>query len=205
LKDEQSDFESSEIRWVEVKNNYFELKYRLEFEWKNQAVFLYHAFAKPNDSEIRKYQLLDLLKANVELRLDAASELMSEYRLPDYHLPLVKRYIEQLKNKTNQKKLARILEPDNFTENTLKLGLIALALDFNTVVDKNTCITKWLGTALDEKAFNKVHKMLTEWELANDILLWLEQLFGIKSTELSLDYAKDIASKIKYNRQSIKR
>ena len=35
LKDEQSDIESSEIRWVEVKNNYFELKYRLEFEWKN--------------------------------------------------------------------------------------------------------------------------------------------------------------------------
>jgi hypothetical protein len=149
--------------------------------------------------------LLDLLKANVELRLDVASELMSEYRLPDYHLPLVKRYIEQLKNKINQKKLARILEPDNFTENTLKLGLVALALDFNTVVDKNTCITKWLGTALDEKAFNKAHKMLTEWELANDLLLCLEQLFGIKSTELSLDYAKDIASKIKYNRQSIKR
>jgi hypothetical protein len=35
LEDEQSDFEGSEIRWVDVKNNYFELKYRLEFEWKN--------------------------------------------------------------------------------------------------------------------------------------------------------------------------
>lgn len=55
-----------------------------------------HAFPKPNDSELKKYPLLDLLKANVELRLDDASEFLLEHRLPNYNLPLVKHCIKIL-------------------------------------------------------------------------------------------------------------
>ena len=89
-------------------------------EWNTQALFLYHPFPKPNDQEIKKYPLLDLLMANHELRLDDASDFLSAYHLAEYQLPLVKRYIKQLKTKTNQKKLARVLDPAQFNETNLK-------------------------------------------------------------------------------------
>jgi hypothetical protein len=30
------------LRVVEVNQNYFELKYKLEMEWKSEKIFLYH-------------------------------------------------------------------------------------------------------------------------------------------------------------------
>jgi hypothetical protein len=59
---------------VEVKDNYFEIKYNIEFEWTKAQLFLYHPFEKPQGNALKKYPLLGLLKANPELRLDATSE-----------------------------------------------------------------------------------------------------------------------------------
>ena len=144
FQDELQEIEASGIQVIPVAQNYFELKYQLEMELQGKEVFLYHSFAKPNELEIKKYPLLDLLKANHELRLDDASEFISEFSLPEYHLPLVKRYIKQLKTKTNHKKLARILDSSHFNEANLKLGLISITLDFHSVADKNSCMAKCL-------------------------------------------------------------
>ena len=144
FQDEKQEIEASGIQVILVAQNYFVLKYKLEFELKGKEVFLYHPFAKPNEQEIKKYPLLDLLKANHKLRLDDASEFISEYSLPEYHLPLVKRYIKQLKTKTNQKKLDRISDVSHFNEANLKLGLISITLDFHSLTDKNSCMAKCL-------------------------------------------------------------
>ena len=77
FKDELQAIEDAGIKVVEASNNYFELKYKLEFEWAKELVLLYHPFAKPSPSKIKKYPLLGLLKANTELRLDDASEFLS--------------------------------------------------------------------------------------------------------------------------------
>ncbi len=193
------EIEAAGIKVVQVNNNYFELKYKLEFELKDQNIFLYHPFAKPNESELKKYPLLDLLKANVELRMDDAYEFLSDYRLQEFNLHLVKRYIKQLKTKTYQKKLARILDPAQFNEANLKLGLISISLGFNTVVDKNSCMAKWLCLATDEKSFNKANTELVKLDLDTDLLNWFNNLIDLKTDSLSYDFAKDAACKIKYN------
>lgn len=187
------------INVVEVNRNYFELKYKLEMEWKNEEIFLYHPFPKPNDLEIKKYPLLDLLKANSELRLDDASEFIAEYHLPEYHLPLVKRYIKQLKTKTNQKKLARILDGTHFNEDNLKLGLISISLDFNTVSDKNSCMAKCLTIAADDKQFAKTTKTLKQLNLDQDVLNWFNLLLDTKQKELTKEAFIEFAHKLKYN------
>ncbi len=193
------EIEASGIKVVQVGHNYFELKYKLEFEWKDQPIFLYHPFAKPNTSKLKDYPLLDLLIANVELRLDDASEFLSDYRLPESQLPLVRQYIKQLKTKTNQKRLAAILDPAHFNIDNLKRGLISIALNFNSVIDRNACMAKWLCLSTDKDTFDKVNKSLKELDLDTDLLNWLVWLMDIKSDELNVDFAKDIICKLKYN------
>lgn len=192
-------FAETAIRWVEVNKNYFEIKYKLEFEWQNDYVFLYHPFARPSEASLKKYPLLDTLIANYELRLDEVSEFIAEFNISILHQNLVRKFIHILKTKTNQRKLAKILDSDNFTESSLKQGLISLALDFNTVADKNACIIRWLSYALDEKLFQKANKTLAVWEVESHLLEWLNMLVDKKNTGLSLDVAKEITSKIKYN------
>ena len=199
FQDELQEMEVSGIFVIKVAQNYFELKYRLEMELKGKEVFLYHPFAKPDEQQIKKYPLLDLLKANHELRLDDASEFISAYSLPENHLPLVKRYIKQLKTKTNQKKLARILDSSQFNETKLKLGLISITLDFHSVADKNNCMAKCLALATEEKAFNKALKSLVELELDQEIMGWFNFLLDTNYQELNYENVIELAGKIKYN------
>lgn len=199
LSEEFPAIEAAGLKVVEVNNNFFELKYRLEKEWSGEKIFLYHAYPRPNDKEIKKYPLLDLLKANCELRLDDTSEFLTEYHLSDSYASLVKQYIKLLKTKTNQKKLSRILNNTNFNESNLKRGLISVVLDFNTVMDRNSCIAKFLYLAIDEELFSKAIKTLSELDLDTELLTWINELMGASCKHLSTEMAVEIASKIKYN------
>ncbi|WP_296317626.1 BREX-1 system phosphatase PglZ type A [Winogradskyella sp. UBA3174] len=199
FKEELTAIENSGIKVVEVSDNYFELKYKLEFEWTKELVFLYHPFAKPLPSKIKKYPFLGLLKANTELRLDAASEFLSDYKLNEIHLPLVKHYIKQLKLKSNQKKLAKILDPDHFSADSLKLGLIAITLNYHSVTDKNSCMSRLLEIATDENKLDKTIKNLKELELDEVVLMWFNNLLDTKYRQLNYETLTEIANKLKYN------
>ena len=199
LSEELPAIEAAGLKVVEVNNNFFELKYRIEKEWSGETIFLYHSFPRPNDQEIKKYPLLDLLKANCELRLDDTSEFLTEYHLSDSYTILVKQYIKLLKTKTNQKKLSRILNNTNFNESNLKRGIISIVLDFNTVMDRNSCIAKFLYCATDEEVLSKVLKSLSELDLDSELLIWINELMSDSYTSLSQEMATEFASKIKYN------
>ena len=198
VKEELPAIKEAGIKVIEVKSNFFQLKYQLEYELSGEQVFVYHNYSKPNDTELKKYPLLDLLKANTELRLDDISEFLAQFQLPDHMESFIKPYIKQLKTKTNQKKLAKILDAQHLTEDTLKLGLISLALDFNTVVSKNECLAKLLIISQDTKSFEKAIKTLNELELADVIQKWIKLLTN-ESGELTLDFIKQVACKLKYN------
>lgn len=187
------------IKVVEVKDNYFEVKYNIEFEWSNDQLFLYHPFDKPQGKALKKYPLLGLLKANPELRLDATSEFLSEYQLTENHANIVKRYIELLKTKTVQKKLAKILDRGIFSDENLKLGLISITLDFHSVANKNNCMAKFLSIAIDESKLNKTLLNLKELELDEVLLNWFNNLLDTKYKELNYETIKGLSSKLKYN------
>ncbi|TXD51073.1 MULTISPECIES: hypothetical protein [unclassified Polaribacter] len=143
--------------------------------------------------------LLGLLKANPELRLDAASEFLAEYKLTENHLAIVKRYIEILKTKTAQKKLIKILDSTIFTADNLKLGLISITLDFHSVANRNSCMVKLLAIALDEAKINKTIQNLRELELDEVLLNWFNNLLDTKFKELNYETITSISSKLKYN------
>jgi uncharacterized protein (TIGR02687 family) len=200
FRDELPGIADAGIRIVEVQDNYFELKYRLEFDWATEPVLLYHRFPKPDANALRNYPLLDLLVANPELRLDDVSELMEAYQLPDMYYTLVKRYIKQLKTKTNQKKLARILDPAQFSETSLKQGLIGLTLDVANVSDKTACMAKWLYIgATDGRELRRINETLADLDVAETMVHWLNMLLDVQGKDLSEDLAQAVARKLKYN------
>lgn len=46
-KEELAAIEEAGIKVIEVNKNYFELKFKLDKEWNDSKIVLYHAFAKP--------------------------------------------------------------------------------------------------------------------------------------------------------------
>lgn len=198
-KEELATIEEAGIKVVEVNKNYFELKFKLDKEWNDSKIVLYHAFAKPEGKKIRKYPLLDLLAANIELKLDEVSEFIAAYNLHEQYTATVNKYFKLLKTKNNQKKLANILDPDYFNEDSLKRGLISILLDFNSVEDKFNCMNKWLSLTLDENKFNKANKVLKEYELDTIIIKWFNVLLDTKEENLSIDAASNWIIKLKYN------
>jgi len=198
-KDDLPEIEAAGYIVIEVGENFFELKYKLEYQLKDREIVLYHPTASPVGKALRKYPLLDLLVANTELKLDDVSEFLAEYGLNQQMQGMVKRYKNQILTKTGRKKLANILEPGRFTDNNLKLGLIAMQLDFNTVTDRNSCIAKWLSYAANNKNFKKVNKRLKELELDEELISWIYNLTHLKAESLTLDFAKEVAARIKYN------
>lgn len=198
-KEELTTIENAGIKVVEVTQNYFELKYKLEMEWSAEKVFLYHPFAKPEGKKVKKYPLLDLLSANIELKLDEVSEFIAEYKLPEYHTNVVSKYFKLLKTKSNQKKLARILDPENFNEDNLKRGLLSIILDFNSVEDKFNCMNKWISLTLDEYKWNKTNISLEELELDTLLISWFDNLLDTKEETLSIEAATNWITKLKYN------
>lgn len=200
-REELTAIEKEGIKVVEVNQNYFDLKYKLEMEWSNIKVFLYHPFAKPEGKKVKKYPLLDLLSANIELKLDEVSEFLAEYKLQEtrININLINKYFKLLKTKTTQKKLARILDPENFSEDTLKKGLIAIILEFNAVEDKFNCMNKWLTMTLEESKFNKINNNLRELELESVLVNWFNTLLDTREETLSMDAATNWVTKLKYN------
>lgn len=198
-KEELTAIEQSGIKVIEVTENYFELKYKLEREWNTEKVLLYHPFVKPEGKKLKKYPLLDLLLANLELKLDEVSEFIAEYKLHGNFTNLVAKYFKLLKTKSNQKKLARILDPENFSDDNLKKGLISITLDFNAVEDKFNCMNKWVSLSMDESKFNKTNATLEELELDSVITMWFNNLLDLKEEGLSIESATNWITKLKYN------
>jgi uncharacterized protein (TIGR02687 family) len=198
-KEELAAIEEAGIKVIEVTQNYFELKYKLEMEWNAEKVLLYHPFAKPEGKKIKKYPLLDLRAANKELKLDEVSEFMAEYKLQEYHTNVVNKYFKLLKTKTNQKKLARILDPENFNDDNIKRGLISIILDFNSVEDRFNCMNKWISLSMEDSKFHKTNATLNELELDTVLITWFNNLLDSKEEDLSMESATNWITKLKYN------
>ena len=120
-------------------------------------------------------------------------------KLSEQFTTAISNYFKLLKPKSNQKKLANILDPENFSDDSLQRGLISILLDYNGVEDKLNCMNKWLSLTLEESKFNKANKVLQEFELDKIIVKWFNTLLDTKEEVLSIETATKWVVKLKYN------
>ena len=191
--------DNSDIKAIEVDERYFTLKYHLEYEWAKEKVLLYHPFPKPGKEDWEAYPLLGLYHANKELRVDEIAEIMERYDLKPHQEQLLKKYKNTFKTKTNQKKLAKILTPENFTEENIKLGLACISLDFTTVTDRNHCLVKLFSYSIEPQKLQTSLNRLHSYKLEEDILLWMNQRMGLKLSSLDKETVKQAVEYLKYN------
>ncbi len=191
--------DNSDIKAIEVEERYFTLKYQLEYEWAKEKVLLYHPFPKPGKEDWEAYPLLGLYHANKELRVDEIAEIMERYDLKPHQEQLLKKYKNIFKTKTNQKKLAKILTPENFTEENIKLGLACISLDFTTVTDRNHCLVKLFSYSTEPQKLQTSLNRLHGYKLEEDILLWINQRMGLKLSTLDKETVKQAVEFLKYN------
>ena len=74
FEEELKAIEGAGIKVASANDNYFELKYKLEMEWRGEAVFIYHPFKRPSNEELKRYPLLDLLIAKTKRTTNAEAE-----------------------------------------------------------------------------------------------------------------------------------
>jgi hypothetical protein len=142
--------------------------------------------------------LLDLLLANHELRLDEAAEFMEQYGIPGAYSNLIKTHLAVLSKATNQKKLIKILDLDQFSEPNLKLGLVSIALDFAQIADREECLIKWMVLSLDDKKKEKANKLLEEYKVLDEFKHWVALFFNQRAPELDRYFAQQLVRKLKY-------
>ncbi|KAA3613614.1 MAG: BREX-1 system phosphatase PglZ type A [Calditrichaeota bacterium] len=189
----------SDVELIVADQALFNIKYRLEYELKDKKVLLFFPYDKPTTEQFRQFALLDILEANLELKIDDVADLIQEYGLASYHRSLVGKYIKELKLKKVQRVLAKILNDSNFDEQNVKRGLISYYLGFNNIVDPGLCLAKIFVLAESDKNINEIEKKLLNIDAVELVQKWFKQYLDLDSVELAYENILSATRKFKYN------
>jgi uncharacterized protein (TIGR02687 family) len=185
---------------VYIDGKYFDLKIKITHLLREtpDRLIIYHPFNRPDDAKMSLYPLLGILASSLELRLDEVAHFMESYQLSANSRVLVQKWMPFL-NKTNQKKLAKILNPDDFTETNLHRGMISIALDMNSVADKEEILMKYFSLATDITKLNKCISKIETMGLSDIMYRWLNENFDVATESLDSKSLKKVITTIKYN------
>lgn len=183
--DDKAEFEDevSELQLGEVKlyildgSNWFYSKYLLNEQDAGSKYLIYAPFPRPSDSE---NPLADMYHYSIPYYTDRVSQTSQEMGIDIRYKEQLARYTKFWKNKNNIEKFKK-LGIDNFNQQTIDIGLIAVLVDvktpnFEEIVKKLILndSTKYMKTLEDNGLTDKL------WELCN-------VFFGYQSENPSLD------------------
>jgi uncharacterized protein (TIGR02687 family) len=144
----------SGIRIVLFDGRWLYWKIQLSKETNENSLIYFRQASPVTQEEMLDFPMLDLLKANRELRLDDVADFMDEYNLQPYQQPLVSRYRHELSKTSVLKTLEPVLNAAGFDERTVTQGLISAFLDLKKIEDWTVIIIRLLTYAHPEKKKN---------------------------------------------------
>jgi len=204
------------IRCVEARQFLFRLKVRLEDELADTPVFLYVPASRPDDWSGNP--LADLWFANRELRIDRVAEFMEEHGLGAEHRGIVQHYYDgELEYKNRREFLGGILSSSGFSEERLRLGLVAYHAKetFEDVCFRSVPQRRLLHAALLVGAANEASDEATDpdafddfddfqarcedLELTDLLRRLVSRQFELDAPELDVETMREAARVMKYN------
>jgi len=200
--DEMGQWDEKEIHMEKYRENDFYLKIMFNEEWTDKKVVLYFNQNAPSSQPTyHDFPLLDLLKANRELRLDDISEFMESYQLQPHHRSLASKYMNELKYSKVQENLKPILHPSSFNKDNIIQGLFSSFLDFTKIVEWDVIIGKICILVLDSKQDHLARfiKKIEDNQLFDYLNDQLFLRFGKKFNSLSRDTITEMLQSLKYN------
>ena len=104
---------------------WFNTKYNIENTWKDKnIVLLFSNDTLPqSESEMLKFPLLDMLKANMEYKEDDYASYIQQHNLPEKYSPFIQRNITELMSAKISNILNGHISADTFGEDHLSLHI----------------------------------------------------------------------------------
>lgn len=201
-EEEIKQLQLKDIHIIEFTGQWFNLKIKFCKEWKDEKVFLYFRQPSPQtQEELQDFPLLDLLKANSELKKGDVAEFMEEFKLQPHQHKLVKDYIDELQKSQVQQVIQPLLTAATFEEKALKQGLIAAILELNKIESWDVILVRLLNYSMENKqknlmkALNRINQLGLLDELNNQIRLTFNcTITGNDGQEIT-----DLVRRLKYN------
>lgn len=184
------------------KNTPFTTKYKLLFELKTEKVFLYLPMASPqNQKAYHNFPLMGLLLANKELKLDNVGEFIERYGLQRHQIPLISKYISELKYSGVQKVCKPILSADRINEPVLQRGLLSAFLKFKKIESWSVLVAKLIILAAKEDTteLHRVLKKVSALNFTDEVKKRIEECVGYSILEVNQNNLLEVAQSVLYN------
>ncbi len=198
--DDVKNWTGDEFEILEVNDNYFWIKYMVEWELKDKKVLLYHPFAQPKGSKLKEYPLLDLLLAGELLLIDEIAELMDKHFIPYRFVGLLKKYQRFVKAAKYQKELAPFLNGTSFDEDKFRNAIISILLNEKRTGNSTfNLISVFEIMNEGEEVWEKYRKDIEKHELEETLKQAILNVSNIIVEDISFASLKRLFLTLKYN------
>lgn len=185
---------------IKVNQQFFTLKYQLEYELKDKKVFLYFNKPAPTDNELEEFPLADLLIANKQLHVDPVMSFIEEYHLPLSSLSAIEKYYAgELRHKNRKDYLADVLRTTSFTDGALRKGLLCYHLGLKRISDFNIIAAQLFILARNPIEFEATMDTIKSLDLTDLLVKNLTEIFGDNFSNISITTLTDLTCRFKYN------
>ena len=189
------------IRVVEFDGRWFYWKIQLNKELQEKIVFYFKQAAPETQDELLNFPLLELLKANRELRLDDIAEFMDTFNLQPHQLTLVNRYLAELSKPKVQQALMPVLNAAEFDEKSVQQGLISVFLGSGKIEDRTMILVRLLLYAHPDKQkeLPRFFARILKNNLLDTLNKYIRQTFDTTIEGQDKDEIIGLVQRLKYN------
>ena len=190
-------------RFFSFDGAWFNLKYKLCHDWKNDKVILYFNQYEPSDEESRlHFPLMGEMCANKVFRSESNEAYIQQHRISNEYADFVAANIDDLQASKVEKMLQPLFEDGSFSPDAAIRAILCNYLGSSVLKEWNEIIANLIifdDSDEDDrivKVVNRIRHNKNVFDYLNDIL---ERLSGKVATYTSRPYFKDIVLSIKYS------
>lgn len=199
-EEEFMNYSGDDFKVIRVNKNYFEVKYRVEIEEKEERILLYHPFPRPSTKGNTSYPLTDLLHANQELLIDEIAEILDRFGINQEYTELLRKYRRFVISKKYQAGILPVLSAPVFDINLFYNVIISYILEekklgnptFNLIR-----IFEIMNSGREE--WNSYLTRIQREELEEKLLSAIIDVVRIHPESLDYESMKSLFLRLKYN------
>lgn len=199
-EEELHNYKGEAFKVLTVSDNYFQIKYEVEFREEEENILLYHKFKQPQTHQFRDYPLTDLLLAADVLAIDEVTGIMERYGIPRQEHDLIRRYKPYWRSKKNEKSLSPFFADKPFNADKLGVAVLSILLKQTRPGDSSLNIIQTFETLnKGEKEWEKAQEKIEKAGLKDLFLRELYSVLGLEVEAIDYDSLLILFQKIKYN------
>lgn len=188
-------------RYVAFDGGWFKTKYALEHDWKDEKVILLFRQNNPsgNQQSMLDFPLMDVLAANMDLKVDDYAAFIQQYHILPSMAPFVQSHITELQQSKVSKILGMYYSSTDFTLDVAHRGLLSAYLGADKLLDWNMIIIKLFIQDVNSGLGAVTGKLQRNKSTRDALNSKLDDIFGVSFDIMSASKMQKVAESLKYN------